>query len=141
MLSSQLSLTVFFEEPFWKCVLERVENGTLSVCSVTFGAEPKDFEIYDWILHSYATLVFHAAQETTVRTAACAKCNPKRMSRNIRKQLRASGVGTKAQQALKQQQEQKKIERKTAFRIRKREAQQDQFARKQQKKKEKHRGK
>ena len=40
-------LTVFFEEPFWVGVFERVSDGNLSVCKVTFGAEPKDYEIYE----------------------------------------------------------------------------------------------
>ena len=32
------SLTVFFEDPFWVGVFERVDDGKLSVCKVTFGA-------------------------------------------------------------------------------------------------------
>lgn len=43
-------LTVFFEKPFWVGVFERVEEGKLSVSKVTFGAEPKDYEIYAFIL-------------------------------------------------------------------------------------------
>lgn len=35
-------LTVYFEDPFWIGVFERMEVGKLSVCKVTFGAEPKD---------------------------------------------------------------------------------------------------
>jgi len=46
-------LTVFFEEPFWVGVFERVSDGKLSVCKVTFGAEPKDYEIYDFVLKNY----------------------------------------------------------------------------------------
>ena len=38
-------LTVYFEDPFWVGVLERIEDGALSVCKVTFGAEPKDLSI------------------------------------------------------------------------------------------------
>ena len=37
-------LTVFFEEPFWVGIFERIEDGKLSVAKVTFGAEPKDYE-------------------------------------------------------------------------------------------------
>ena len=37
-------LTVFFEEPFWTGVFERISEDRLSVCKVTFGAEPKDYE-------------------------------------------------------------------------------------------------
>ena len=43
-------LTVFFEEPFWVGVFERISDGKLSVCKVTFGAEPKDYELDDFIL-------------------------------------------------------------------------------------------
>ena len=42
-------LTVFFEEPFWVGVFECVANGKLSVCKVTFGAEPKDYEVYEFL--------------------------------------------------------------------------------------------
>ena len=39
-------LTVYFEESFWVGVFERYEDGKLSAAKITFGAEPKDFEIY-----------------------------------------------------------------------------------------------
>ena len=53
MDEEQCSLTVFFEEPFWIGVFEKIENVKLSVCKVTFGAEPKDYEVYDFILRHY----------------------------------------------------------------------------------------
>ena len=34
-------LTVFFEEPFWVGVFERVSDRKLSVCKVTFGADDR----------------------------------------------------------------------------------------------------
>ncbi len=40
-----VKLTVFFEEPFWVGVFERTEGGRLSACKVTFGAEPKEYEV------------------------------------------------------------------------------------------------
>lgn len=36
-------LTVFFQEPFWVGVFERVSDGKLFVCNATFGTEPKDY--------------------------------------------------------------------------------------------------
>lgn len=35
------SRTVFFEDPFRVGIFERIDEGKLSVCKVTFGAEPK----------------------------------------------------------------------------------------------------
>lgn len=34
-------------------VFERVVDGKLSVCKVTFGTEPKDYEVYDFDCHKY----------------------------------------------------------------------------------------
>lgn len=57
-------LTVFFEEPFWIGVFERISEGKLSVCKITFGAEPKDYEIYDFVLKNYYRLKFSLAVAT-----------------------------------------------------------------------------
>ena len=130
-------LTVFFEAPFWVGVFERISDGKLSVCKVTFGAEPKDYEIYDFILKNYVRLRFSPAVSTEVKQTGH---NPKRVQREIRKQVQSTGIGTKAQQALKLQQEQMKTERRTTSRIRREEEKQRQFELHQQKKKEKHRG-
>ena len=45
MDSNLTRLTVLFEAPFWVGIFERIEGNTLSVCKVTFGAEPKDYEV------------------------------------------------------------------------------------------------
>ena len=42
-------LTVYFEDPFWVGVFERIENGKLSAAKVTFGAEPKEYEVQEFI--------------------------------------------------------------------------------------------
>ena len=77
-------LTVFFEEPFWVGVFERVSDGKLSVCKVTFGAEPKDYEVYDFVLKNYYRLRFSSAVATVVKEAGR---NPKRVQREVRKQV------------------------------------------------------
>ena len=130
-------LTVFFEEPFWVGVFERVSGGSLSVCKVTFGAEPKDYEIYEFVLKNYYQLRFSPAVATNVKEAGR---NPKRVQREVRKQVQSTGIGTKSQQALKLQQEQLKIERKTVSREQRETEKQRRFELKQQKKKERHRG-
>ena len=130
-------LTVFFEEPFWVGVFECVSGGKLSACKVTFGAEPKDYEIYDFILKNYDRLRFSPAVATDVKEAGG---NPKRIQRDVRKQVLNTGIGTKSQQALKLQQEQLKTERKAVSRERREAEKQRQFELKQQKRKEKHRG-
>ena len=130
-------LTVYFEEPFWVGVFERIEDGKLSVSKVTFGAEPKDYEVQEYIQKHYASLKFSPAVDAVVKDI---KRNPKRMQREARRQMQETGIGTKSQQALKLQQEQNLQE----FQLRSREKKEAEelrmFEMKQQKKREKHKG-
>lgn len=132
-------LTVFFEEPFWVGVFERVENGKLSVCKVTFGAEPKDYEIWEFILKNYYNLKFSPAVDIAVKKESK---NPKRLQRSkeARKQTAQTGIGTKSQQALQLQREKNKLERKKLSKEKKEAEKQRQFELKQQKRKRKLRG-
>ena len=130
-------LTVFFEGPFWVGVFERVSNGKLSVCKIVFGAEPKDYEVWDFILKHYYELKFSPAIETEVKQTAD---NPKRRQRNAKKQLQISGVGTKSQQALQIQREEMKIKKKQISKEQRETEKQRQFDLKQQKRKAKHKG-
>ena len=130
-------LTVFFEEPFWVGVFERSEKGKLSAAKVTFGAEPKDSEVWDYILRHYYKLQFSPAVNVKVKQNAD---NAKRRQRNARKQLGTAGIGTKSQQALKLMQEQIKTERKQLTKELREAEKQRQFVLKQQKRREKHKG-
>ena len=137
MGTEQCKLTVFFEGIFWVGVFEKIENGKLSAAKVTFGAEPKDYEVYEFILKHYYDLQFSPAVAIVVKET---KQNPKRIQRDIKKSLAKTGIGTKSQQALKLQQEQDKQERKVKSREQKLAEAERLFEFKQQKKKEKHRG-
>lgn len=130
-------LTVYFEEPFWVGVFERIEDGKLSVAKVTFGAEPKDYEVQEYIQKYYFSLKFSPAVDTVVKDI---KRNLKRMQREAKKQMQETGIGTKSQQALKLQQEQNKQERKVRSREKKEADELRMFELKQQKKREKHMG-
>ena len=130
-------LTVYFEEPFWVGVFERIENGRLTVAKVTFGADPKDYEIQKYIQRYYFSLKFSPAVDTVVKET---KRNPKRIQREAKKQMQETGIGTKSQQALKLQQEQNKQERKVRSREKREADQLRMFEQKQQKKREKHKG-
>ena len=130
-------LTVYFEDPFWVGAFEEIKDGKLSVAKVTYGEEPKDYEVYESILKYYYSLQFSPAVNTVVKDQ---KKNPKRMQREAKKQMKENGIGTKSQQALKLQQEQNKQERKIRSREQKEAEEQRLFELKQQKKREKHKG-
>ncbi|KLU76963.1 YjdF family protein [Clostridium botulinum] len=131
-------LTVFFEKPFWVGLFERETDDKYEVCKIIFGAEPKDYEVYDFILKSWYKLRFSKTIE--VERIVEKRINPKRMQRKIKKQLKNVGSGTKAQQALKLQYEQGKLERRTRSREHREEESARKFELRQEKRKEKHRG-
>ena len=130
-------LTVYFEEPFWVVIFEHIEDGKLSVAKVTFGVEPKEYEVQEYIQKCYFGLKFSPAVDTVVKDM---KKNPKKMQREAKKQMQETGVGTKSQQALKLQQEQNKQERKKRSHQKKEAEKKRMFELKQQKKREKHKG-
>ena len=70
MDDARLNLTVYFDEPFWVGVFERLDGDTLSVCKVTFGAEPKDYEVWEFVLKHFSKLHFSPAIEAKLRQTA-----------------------------------------------------------------------
>ena len=132
------TLTVCFEDPFWIGIYEWAADGQLRVCKITFGPEPKDYEVYDFLLQNRHRMQFSPPVGTG--RSQSSNTNPKRKQRAIKKQLENRGIGTKSQQALKLQHEEIKMVRKAKSRRQKEEEKQRKFELRQQKNKEKHRG-
>ena len=136
-MSGEGNLTVFFEDPFWVGVFERRIGKKLSVCKVTFGAEPKDCEVLEFVLNHYYELSFSPAITVGSRKTAD---NPKRRQREARKQMEQSGISTKSQEALRLQREEMKTERRQTSREEREEEEARRFELKQMKRKEKQKG-
>ena len=132
------SLTVLFEDPFWIGLFEIIDHQGLRACKVTFGAEPTDKEVMEFIDKNWHRLQFSPTIEAPSESGR--KVNPKRQLREAKKQMQSQGIGTKSQQALKQQQEQNKAERKQRSKAKREAEKQRLFDLRQMKKKENHRG-
>jgi len=133
--------TVFFEKQtsFWVGIYQRESGGKLEVCRVVFGAEPKEYQVYDFLLKNWKKLRFSPPSEAGQRETS--HTNPKRIQREVRRWMEPGGYGgTKAQQALALQRESQKQEKKAARRARAEEEKLRQFELRQQKRKEKHKG-
>ncbi|MGN1099743.1 MAG: YjdF family protein [Christensenellales bacterium] len=133
------SLTVLFEDPFWIGLYERTDGEYYEICKITFGAEPKDYEVYEFLLKNWKNFRFSPPIKTEI--AEERKIKPKRMQREISVRLQNKGIGTKAQQAIKLQREQNKLERKSKSRERRETEQERKFALRQEKKKARRKGK
>ncbi len=138
MQKIECRLTVFFSDPFWTGVFERVCDGKLTTSKVVFGAEPGDNEVYEYFIGNWHRL--HFGPPIPARKSSEIKINPKRMQRTVKRELDNKGVGTKSQQALKLLHEEGKTARIENARRQKAADEKLKFELKQRKKKEKHRG-
>lgn len=131
-------ITVRFEDPFWVCLYERGGGGRFEACKITFGAEPKDQEVYAFLLENWRLLEFSppiAAGALTER-----RISPKRSRREARRQTQPAAMGTKAQQALALQRERGKEAKSRRSREQGEAEEARKFALRQEKRKEKHKG-
>lgn len=133
-----ITLTVFFDDPFWVGVFERRHGEDLMASRIVFGAEPKDFEVYDWVLHRWNQLRFSAPVADEERPRG--PINPKRLQRMVRREVAGSGIGTKAQEALKLSYEAAKREGQIRAKLNKEAHEDAKFEMRQKKKREKHKG-
>ncbi|VIG00319.1 Protein of uncharacterised function (DUF2992) [Clostridioides difficile] len=131
-------LTVLFEEPFWIGIFERQDDKKYEVCRVVFGAEPKEVEVYEFILERFFSLDFGSIK--LEKNVTKYKIGYKRMQRKVKKEQEKESIGTKAQNALKLQYEERKQDRKNLAKARKEEEKERLFNLKQEKRKAKHKG-
>ena len=101
MDTTAATFTIYFEGPFWVGIYERTQNGSLEVCRVVFGAEPKDYEVYDFLLKYWGCMQF--SPPVAAGQAPAEIRNPKRARRTAKQSMTHKGTGTKAQQALQMQ--------------------------------------
>ena len=138
METALTQLTVYFDDPFWVGVFERHQDGGLEAARVVFGSEPKDSDVYRLVLDQYLTLAFSRPVAEARRENPIG--NPKRRQRAAARCVAAAGAGTKAQQALKLQHEQTKQERKDRTRTEQEEEAEKRYQLRQEKRRQKHKG-
>lgn len=139
MSKNESRFTIFFDSPFWVGLYYRQEGDSLSLCKITFGAEPRDNEVYEFLLNHWRRLRFSPA--VAADDLPTWPVNPKRRQREIRREMeQASVIGTKAQQALQAQREAQKDERTHRQKERKELEAERKFSLRQEKRKEKHKG-
>ncbi|WP_027623390.1 YjdF family protein [Clostridium lundense] len=137
-MRTSIKLTLFFDGVFWVGVFERTYKGKYEASRFVFGSEPKDYEVYNFILKNFYNIKFTISiPDEEIKEK---KINPKRMQREIRKQIENREIGTKAQIAIKLQHEENKTKIKKAKREKKEEEKERRFLLKMEKRKLKHKG-
>lgn len=136
-----IKATIFFEKRFWVGTFERTDKEGYAVARHIFGGEPSDPEIHEFVLNHYLELKFGEAKDIHVQIH---RMNPKRVQREVRREMAKMKEETKpstlAQDYMREEIEKKKKESKSLSSAQKQARKDEQFALKQEKRKEKHRG-
>ncbi|MBQ4870067.1 YjdF family protein [Priestia megaterium] len=137
-----MSLTIYHDGQFWVGIIEVVEDGKLRAFRYVFGAEPKDKEILDFIYYRLLDIINQSVHSgLDVRRKSDKKINPKRLQRQVAKERNKVGVSTKAEEAIKQEYEEKKKSKKKKAKQYREELKEQKYLMKKQKAKAKHKGK
>lgn len=138
MSISSSKFTVLFENPFWIGLYECSYKGKYQVMKITFGAEPKDAEVYEFFLKNFNR--FRLSNSIKCENHQKSRENPKRIQREISKELKEKPISSKAFEALRIEQEKNKLQRKVRSKEEILLEKQKRFEQKREKRKEKHRG-
>ena len=132
------SFTVLFQPPFWVGIAERWDEEGYRAAKVTFGAEPTDAQLYQWVEREWHLLRFSPPAEG--ERPALGHKNPKRAQREAKAAAQERGMSTRAQEALSRQREQEGLVRRTRSRQERQEEAERRYLLRQKKKREKKRG-
>jgi len=135
-----VKLTVFYDGQFWVGVVEEIVNGKLKAGRHLFGSEPKDQEVFAFVNTKLLDFMKGLSEQLSVENRQPRKMNPKRLARQAAREMRANGVSTFAQAALRLEYEKRKKEKQTLCRARREERKEYKREIKRKKAKEKHRG-
>ncbi|MNP59813.1 hypothetical protein D3C76_1548400 [compost metagenome] len=105
-----------------------------------FGAEPKDGEILEFVHYRMLDLLASSQQQVEICPNTAKRINPKRLARQVAKEIQMRGVSTAAQEAMRLELETRKKEKKILNKTMLEEMKEYKYQLKQQKAKEKHRG-
>jgi replication fork clamp-binding protein CrfC len=136
-----MKLTVFYNGQFWMGVVEAEEDGHLKAAHRIFGSsEPSDPEVYAFVLQELPRLLEGVRATVATEAERPRRINPKRLAREVAREVAQHGISSKAQEALKADLEKRKQERRVRSRAEREAEKQRQWEIRKAKAKKRHRG-
>lgn len=137
-----MKLTIFFNGQHWEGVVELAADDRFQAGRHIFGSEPQAADILEFVVNNQVLQVL--AQSTAAigsSTAVLKRVNPKRMARQVSKEMEMRGGPTMAQEVIKQSFEQQQQAAKQQEKIDRGVQAEEKWLRSRQKAKARHRGK
>lgn len=141
MSLARIKASIYYERGLWVGMFERLDRAGYAIARHIFGKEPLDPEVYAFVLHHFQDLQFGSAKDIQVEIT---RVNPKRAQREAKKEMerlkQSSKPSTLAQDALREELEKHKKEKRRDTSLERQQRREDQFSLKQEKRKQKRRG-
>ena len=134
-----MKLTIYFDGSFWCGLVENETDGHYQAIRYVFGPEPKDADVLAFIFEQLPQLLERSGSVAAEKKSN-KKQNPKRLQRLINRKKRKPVVSTKAQRTMSELRDQTKFENKANKRQKKAALINERFQKRQEKKREKHKG-
>ncbi|WP_154836989.1 YjdF family protein [Staphylococcus sp. Marseille-Q1834] len=112
-----MELSIFHDGQFFIGLVEYREEDKIKFVKFTFGTEPNSVDIFNFI-HNRLDELMNQTKVSVIKKKP-KKVNPKRLQRQIAKEQKQTKYSTYAQQAIKKEQEIKKLERKKKNKLQK----------------------
>ena len=112
-----VTLTVYFDDPWWVGVVEMEADGELRVARQVFGSEPPNEVVHQFVLRELPRLLAQPRLGLPSNAAPLPRrVNPKRAAREAGRLTDERGLATRAQAALRLEMEARKKERRVQSR-------------------------
>ncbi|MBM7644181.1 hypothetical protein JOD45_000372 [Scopulibacillus daqui] len=135
-------LTIYYDGQFWVGIIEIREGSRLKAYRHVFGAEPSDAEVLEFVNSRLLSIIQNSGQDgVKVNNKTQKKINPKRLQRQVAKEMKKQGISTKAQEAIKADFEKRKQESQLRHKEHREALKEKKWEMKRQKAKQKHKGK
>ncbi len=97
-----MRLTILFDPPYWIGLLEAESDGLLYAARHIFGSEPGDSEVYAFVHNDLLPLMNSMTIGLPIASAPTPRrINPKRLQRDIRREVSRTDVPGKAHEAMR----------------------------------------
>ncbi|MDO7908639.1 YjdF family protein [Paenibacillus sp. JX-17] len=137
-----MKLTVYHDGQYWVGIVEIEDQGRLRAGRFLFGSEPRDQEILDFIAFRLGEVMDNMSEHVdSAGSEMHRRINPKRLARQVARELEQMGITSLAQEALKLEYAHRKKEKQTTFREQREAYKERKRELRLQKAKAKHRGK
>lgn len=107
-----MKLTIYHDGQFFIGLIEIISKNRYKAYRYTFGKEPKDQEVLDFVNKDLLKFIeTHNQQGILIQQKQRKKLNPKKIQRKVAKEMKQRSISSKAQEALKAEYEERKKEK------------------------------